>query len=461
MRKHLFNNLNPNFFNPLASPNKYVYVDCIFIIYDILDSVEAAFQGDREEIVQALIQYFEDKFDNQSGLEFGSATTPRQKAIFVINYFKECGWLGEEDLGDYKTSLNLFDYSIMIIEVLKSIQSGEQLEYSGEIYSVYALLKNFKVQEGVGILEQVAEQTKKITRRLKALNANIYRYYNNILENKSGADLKEILDNLLNEYKINFFDKAYYNLKTRDSLPRYKGKIIELINKIYNNQLTMTKLSEQTMDLKQIENFDNAYRYVEDVLRYVRDSFNAYDPLVREIDTRNEKYITTAASKILFYTKRGDDLEGIFNRIFKILLDSDEKTFDYTNLFNLVYARNLDEKSLHTQRVYQEDTSPDALLFNEIITDEIKRQKIQMMMKNNIYSKSEINKYALGLLGEKDRIEAAELNIESWEDIIKLVLIFLYSRSIGVSYTCELTTTEVRNNRLVFNNFYIIRRSKK
>lgn len=461
MKKRLFDNLNPNFFGPLASRNKDVYVDCIFIIYDILDSVEASFQGEREYIVQTLIQYFEDKYEDSEQYDFESANTPRQKANYVINYFKDCGWLGEEDLGDYKTAINLFDYSIMVIEVLKSIQSGEQLEYSGEIYAVYTLLKNFKPEEGVGILEQVSEQTRKITRRLKALKANIYRYYFDILQNKNGAELKEILDNLLTEYKINFFDKAYYNLKTKDSLPRYKGTIIELINKLYNNQLTMTKLAEQTMELKKIENFDNAYHFVEDELRHVRDAFNAFDSLIREIDTKNEQYITSAASKILFLTKRSDDLEGIFNRIFELFLKSDEEAFDYTNLFNLVNARNIDSESLHTQRTYQEDTNPDILVFNDIITDEIKRQKVQLMMKNNIYSKTEINKYTLSLLNNKDRVDASELTLETNEDLIKLVLIYLYSRSLGVSYTCEVTNTEVKNNFLTFNNFYIIRRNKK
>lgn len=56
----LFDVINPNFFNVLSSPNKEIYVDCIFIIYESLDSVEDSFQGDREFVMQRLIHYFDE-----------------------------------------------------------------------------------------------------------------------------------------------------------------------------------------------------------------------------------------------------------------------------------------------------------------------------------------------------------------------------------------------------------------
>lgn len=465
MKRKLFKNLNESFFNPLSSPNKDIYVDCLFILYDVLDSVEASFQAERELIIQILMQYFEDRDPevNNDLLEFEECTTPRKKAVAVINYFKECGWIGEEELGDYKTSINLFDYTIMIAEVLLSIATGEQLEYSGEIFAVFTLLKNFSIDEGVGILEQAVLQTKKITRRLKALKANIYRYYFDILNTRKDQPLNDILDTLLNEYKVNFFDKSYYNLKTKDSLPRYKNVIIKLINSIHDDELQMTQLSEQLMRLKDIAEYDIAYHQIEENLREIKDSFNAFDNLIREIDIKNEQYITAAASRILFLTKRSDDLEGIFNRIFDILLKSNEKEFDYNSLFNLCGTRNLDDESLRKPRIYREEIEAETLLFDDSIIDEnIKREKIRLMMKNNAYGQGEINKYALGLLGDNDEIDAKDISLETEEDLIKLVLIYLYSRSPNAKYTCETLDTDVRNNFVTFNDFLIkIRRKRK
>lgn len=453
----LFDIIDPNFFNVLSSPNREIYVDCIFIIYDALDSVEDSFQGEREFVVQRLINYF-DELELKGEVDFEDARTSRQKATAVINYFRDCGWLGEEDLGDYKTSLNLFDYTIKIIDVLKSIQSQEQVEYTGEIYAVYALLKNFTLDEGLGIIEQAYDSTNEIIKKLKALKANIYRYYHDITVQHDKQDLQHLLEKLLVEYKNNFFDNAYYNLKTKDSLPRYKKAILDKVLRIYNEDDTMDTLAHAVMKDKKIDDYDDAFHYIEEKLRFIGDSFSAFENLILAIDRKNEQYVSAAASKILFLTNHSDDIEGIFNRIFKIVIDSDEETFDYSKLFNLVQARNLDTESLYTQRRYRIETDPEPVtVLDDLITDEFKRKKIEFLVKNNIYGKKEINRYVLTHLNHSSNIEASNLPLDTEEDYIKLILIFLYSRSVGMDYQVELLNRETKNNFATFNNFLIKR----
>ena len=383
----LFDVINPNFFNVLSSPNKEIYVDCIFIIYDSLDSVEDAFQGDREFVMQRLIHYF-DEMELKGVNEFDDNRTSRQKATAVINYFKESGWLGEEELGDYKTSLNLFDYTIKIVDTLRSIKDRDQIEYTGEIFTVYSVLQNFVLEEGLGIIEQAYDSTNQIIKNLKGLKANIYRYYYDITLNQDAQDLQNLLEKLLVEYKNNFFDNAYYNLKTKDSLPRYKKAILDKVLDIYNSDEIMNSLALQTMEAKKIEDYDEAFHYIEEKVRFIADSFNAFDYLILAIDRKNEQYVSAAASKILFLTNHSDDIEGIFNRIFKIVVDSDEDSFEYDQLFNLFHARNLDTESLYTQRRLRVDTDPEPVtVLDDLITDEFKRKKIQFLVKNNIYGK--------------------------------------------------------------------------
>ncbi|MGI6782011.1 MAG: Wadjet anti-phage system protein JetA family protein [Acholeplasmataceae bacterium] len=453
----LFDVINPNFFNVLSSPNKEIYVDCIFIIYESLDSVEDAFQGDREFVMQRLIHYF-DELELKGVNEFDDNRTSRQKATAVINYFKESGWIGEEELGDYKTSLNLFDYTIRIVDVLKSIKDREQVEYTGEIFTVYSVLQNFNVDEGVGIIEQAYDSTNQIIKNLKGLKANIYRYYYDITLNQDNQDLQNLLEKLLVEYKNNFFDNAYYNLKTKDSLPRYKKSIIDKTLDIYNDDEIMHQLALNTMEVKKIEDYDEAFHYIEEKLRFITDSFNAFDYLILAIDRKNEQYVSAAASKILFLTNHSDDIEGIFNRIFKIVVDSNEDEFEYDQLFNLFHARNLDTESLYTQRRLRIDADPEPVtILDDLISDELKRQKIQFLVKNNIYGKKEINRYVLAKLNHAGQIEASALPLESEEDYIKLILIFLYSRSVGMDYHIEMLHRETKSNFATFNNFLIIR----
>jgi len=453
---HLFDTIHSNFFSVLSSPNKKTYIDCIFIIYHAIDSIEDAFQGDREFIVSKLVDYF----DEQPAQEFldidedEPARTSRQKATHVINVLKKNGWLGEEELGDYKTSLNLFDYSIQMIDLLESITHNIQSEYTGEIFTVYSLLSSFTIEEGIGVLEQAHQKTHDIIRKLKSLKANIYRYYYDITKKQSKQDLQALLEKLLVEYKQNFFDSAYYNLKTTDSLPRYKRSILESISRIQNNEDTMDSLAKIVMRVKRYEDYNDAFHYVEDRLRFITDSFIALEHLILAIDRKNEQYISAAASKILFFTNQSDDIEGIFNRLFKIILSN--KEIDYNRLFFLTQARNLDTQSLYNQRRLRIEPVPEELdVDHDFISDEYKQEKINALLKNNIYGKKEIDEHVKHLLNNQKSIEASHVLLETQEDFIKLILIFLYSKSIGMHYDIELLGKEVKNNFVTFQNFRI------
>ncbi|HAX03572.1 MAG: hypothetical protein A2Y45_10025 [Tenericutes bacterium GWC2_34_14] len=453
---HLFDTIHPNFFSVLSSPNKKTYVDCIFIIYHTIDTVEDAFQGDREVIIQRLIDYFDEQpLDEFLDVEEDEpARTSRQKALHVINILKKNGWLGEEELGDYKTSLNLFDYSIQLIDMLENISQNRQSEYTGEIYTVYSLLSSFNIDEGIGVLEQAYQKTHDILRKLKALKANIYRYYFDITKKHNKNDLHHLLEKLLVEYKQNFFDSAYYNLKTTDSLPRYKRFILESISKIQNNEILMDQLAYKVQNIKRVEDYNDAFHYVEDRLRFITDSFASLEHLILAIDRKNEQYISAAAAKILFLTNQSDDIEGIFNRLFKIILTN--KEVNYNEIFYLTQMKNFDTGSLYNQRRMRVETIPEEITFDDdLISEEYRREKIKALLKNNIYGKKEIDEHVKHLLNGETQMDASDVQIETQEDYVKLILIFLYSKSVGMHYDVQLLGKECKNNFVTFQNFRI------
>lgn len=456
---HLFEIIPHNFFSVLSSPNKDIYIDCIFIIYQSLDSLEDGFQGDRENIVSRLVDYFDDKSQHELEDEEGIRTS-RQKATHVINVLKSAGWIGEEELGDYRTSLNFFDYSIQIIDTLDKIRTGNQNEYTGEIFAVYSILKSFHLEEGIGILEQAYQKTHDVIRKLRTLKANIYRYYHDITTKKSKQDLQALLEKLLVEYKENFFDRAYYNLKTKDSLPRYKQSIFQSVNTILNNEAVMDYMANEVMGLKKIEEYNEAYLYVEERLRFIYDSFNSLELLIDSIDRKNEQYISAASSKILFLTNTSDDIEGLFNQLFQIIVGGGK--IDYNEIISLSQVRNLDTLSLYNQRRHRVETIPEEIYdMDDYITDELKQRQLRAIFKNTIFSKKEINSFVISLLNGADSYQASEIEINNSDDYIRLLLIFLYSKSIGMSYDIELLNNRVENNFIKFNDFKIMKKGSK
>lgn len=455
---HLFDRIPDTFFTVLSSPNKKIYIDCIFIIYDATNSIEDSFQGERSFVVSKLIDYFEElegEFEEGEQL----LSTPRQKSNAVINVLKEHGWLGEEEIGDYKTSLNFFDYSIQIIDLLKRIARNEQIEYTGEIFTIYSLLQSFELADGLTILEQAYNKADDVLRKLKTLRANIYRFYYDLVQKRDDNDnLQLILDKLLVDYKENFFDNAYYKLKTTDSLPRYKRIILERINDIYQNEKYLDELTNQVLLQNKIPEYNDAFNYVEEKIRFIKDAMDAIEYLIQSIDEKNELYINAAASKIMFLTNSSEDFEGLINRLFKIILK--EKEFDYTNIFNLSDIRNVDSGSLFTIRRRRVEPEPEIIDYDYDIPDDIKERKIAQLTKANIYSKIEINKHVKYLLNGESRIKASEVLLETNEDFVKLILVFLYSKSVDVIYDVRLLNYQARIGNIRFNEFEIFRRGK-
>lgn len=452
---NLFDHIPDTLFNILSSPNKKIYVDCLFVIYDATNSIEDAFQGERNFVIGKLVDYF-DELKEQFEVENAEATTSRQKSVAVINTLKANGWLGEEELGDYKTSLNLFDYSIKILDLLKKIMQGEHMEYTGEIYTVYSLLASFDIDEGLTIIEQAYKKIDDVLRKLKTLKANIYRFYYDLVQSHKKDDLHEVLERLLIDYKNNFFDTAYYQLKTTDSLPRYKRSIIENINKVYQNDSYLELMANQVLKQRKKTEYNDAFDYVESRIRFIKDSIEAIEYLVNAIDEKNELYINAAASKIMFLTNTSEDLEGLLNRLFKVILK--EKEFDYSSIFNLVRARNLDDNSLQTVRRPRVDAVAEEINYEQFISEEVKERKMESILRSNRFNKSEINKHVENILDGRDYIKASEIEIETNEDFVKLILIFLFSKSVGMKYDVRLLNYDVRIGQIKFAEFEIFKK---
>ena len=70
-------------------------------------------------------------------------------------------------------------------------------------------------------------------------------------------------------------------------------------------------------------------------------------------------------------------------------------------------------------------------------------------------NKKEIDEHVKQLLEGKQSIEASQINLETQEDFVRLILIFLYSKSVGMHYDVEPLGKECKNNFVTFQNFKI------
>lgn len=449
----LFNVIDNKFFSVLSAPNRELYLDCIFEIYQRVDELEANQENTKEKIIEE-IEYL----INSRGTEViyeddaEDLLDVRSKARYVVNHIKECGWIYEEDLGHNVVVINFYAHATRIVRMLREIAASTQLEYTGFIKSIYLLTKDLSISKEIAQIEQIHKQTDELIANLKSLKSTIFTYYNNIIKKALFENAQQIFDELL-RYKGDFFDKAYLNLKTYDNLSKYKDTIIKTIRAVRIDEALISELTAARMD-DTYNTTEAAERFVTDRLDYVVDSFNAVDRLIHTIDDKNRKYIQAAISKAMFFINRSDDFEGMFNRLVE-LINEGKMEYGKDYKFNLFSSKNLDRNSLYTAReVNRSKAELDKINVGEIdagYTDE----KIQEIMRSTEFSYDEIGKYAQKLLKGKVKIRASEMPSGSNQEFVKIVLLYLYSRSHGCKYRVVSTCEKVTVNGVTFYDFIL------
>lgn len=449
----IFSIIDEKFFSVLSTPSRELYLDCILEMYQRVDELEAMQENTKDKIIDEIEYLIESRgsieIDEDDARELSDV---RSKARYVVNHIKDCGWTYEEDLGHNVILINFYAHASRVVRLLREIAASTQLEYTGYIKSIYLLTKDLVVSKEIAQIEQIHKQTDELISNLKSLKSTIFTYYNNIIKKALFENAHQIFDELL-RYKGDFFDKAYLNLKTYDNLSKYKDTILKTITEIKTSQALMSELTAARID-DTYTTSEEAERFVADRLDYVADNFNAVDRLIHTIDDKNRKYIQAAISKAMFFINRSDDFEGMFNRLVELINDGKiQYGRDYT--FNLFSSKNLDKNSLWTARkVTRSRTELDKIVVGKI-DEEVADEKIKEIMKSTEFSYDEIGKYAKKILGEKVRIRASEIPNSSSQDFVKIVLLYLYSRSYDCKYRVVSTDTKVTVKGVTFYDFIL------
>lgn len=82
------------------------------------------------------------------------------------------------------------------------------------------------------------------------------------------------------------------------------------------------------------------------------------------------------------------------------------------------------------------------------------------LFKVNLFFKKEINNYVIYLLGDVLKILVSYIELELNDDFVKLILIFLFSKLIGMVYDVRLLNYDMRIGYIKFIDFEIFVKGK-
>ena len=463
MVKSLFSVLPPNFFNPLASPSRELYADCILAIYNAYKA-ELSYGVDKENIISTLTAYFDSL---QTGVSFAEDTADgndsRSRALWTVNYLRDCGWLDIESERNYQFNVVLRDYAISFIRTMGDVLKNEETEYQGLISQIHAILQNEELyaKPYEYILKNVASSTEQLISSLKKLNVSIKRH---IDKQTQKLEWTEILD-LFNVYQEKIVSKAYKRMTTSENVSRFRISIVRNLDRMSEDDAVMVRLVSGYKEVEQESDDGTAHANVLSMINDVKSAFFSLDKIIDEIKRKHTFYVANAVSRAKFVLSSDTNQEGKINQILRYLSEGERAeagaagTVSLDDYFEMFPQRYLSEESIRAYTSKRKLAEMESLSDSPVVSDaerEARRREEIEKQRKRIFLKK-IDGLVLDLLGERNEMQAKELPMRSRKEFLSVIYIRIYGQSSRVFRT-EKLSDRIRTDNYEFSNFRIVRR---
>lgn len=436
---NLFDVINPLMFTVFVREDKRTNYELLSFIYDVFMSKRNVQVISRDDLVDDLEAYIDthpfDDFDEDDEYDKQNKDH-RYMASSKLSRFKKTGWLEEDTTEGFSTTLSLTNDAIVILESLRNLIEREKkpIEFTGYFYLISKALENFDFRQSKGIIEQVYEETLSLFHGLQGLLPKIRRFTEKMI-NDDKLSPKEVLDLLVDKYRDQVLLKVFYNLKTRDNPSKYTAKILlELNNLRYNHMDEIVRnvlITDWIVNPSKEEINKIREKYADQLEECIR-RFESVDNLVALIDEKNTKFHTSAQAKFEFLLSNKKDVTGLLQNALKVIKNADS-TIDFGEAIPLYVSMQVDQNSLYNRAkakeksdvYYQEEPLASSEDFNLAMA--------KLFMEDE-YSKDKVNDFVLKEMGDSKEKSSKDIEINSWNELIMLMMIEAYSSYDDMKY---------------------------
>ena len=324
---NLFEAIPANLFSIFNSKNREIYVTTLFALrqsfkQELAIEKELLIQQLANTLHQDLLNLDIDEEDATDGKKISKDATSLSR--FIIKRLAETGWIEFEYGVDtsFKEYIALSPYSIKIINTLYGIALEDEQGYNTYMYSIYSNLiqadsdrKDFMY----AALLNAYDRTQELENELKTLYHNIRRKYN-----KLGflMNVNDVLVDHFDDYQRKIITQIYMPLKTKDSLNRFKGSVVQVLLKWLRDPSTLESLQKQAMTYQAFNSFDDVKESIITKVYFIVDKLNELEELIDKIDSKNTEYVSATADKMRTLLTNDKSIKAKMTRLMELLKDS-------------------------------------------------------------------------------------------------------------------------------------------
>ena len=466
----IFEVVGEDFFKPLTSYYKSIYWQCIRIIYDSYRS-ELSYGIDREHLTQKLEYFFDSLGIDEMQFEDDAQVLndSRSKASAFLRKLKECRWVEYEIGSDQRTKVIMPSYAVSVVKNLDAVSIGRETEYQSELSAIYSLLTNPELMNDpyLQVIKPVYDRTSDLFTALKQLNSSIKKYIDALTVDKTA---EEIIANF-DKYYSEIGSKAFHRLYTSNNVSRFRTVILSKLSDFLTDSDNFEKVSWGYQKVEGEPDLTEAKDKVRAIIIEIIDYFRAYDDIVKEIENKHARYLSSTVRRARFLLMNTNNTEGKISTILRYMSDmfnQDEENWleedapdDMCKLFNIFTQGFISNESIKSMPISRRITDVEDVFSPLRLSDE-ERTAIRMATyeKNkNRFSRKNVSEYVESLLHDKDVLMASELTINTKRDMIRVIFISLYGQSGRNPFVVIPKAETIEKQGFVYHDFEIRRRT--
>jgi len=439
---NLFKIVDERFFTPLTSKNKRIYVKALLLLHDQFKLEWRIAKSDLSIMLtnELRSEYEFYQFDEEEDQSYSAFSN------LIMRKLEETKWIeyeyGEKDFQQY---IIIPEYAISFIETIYEVINGKSVEYNTYVYSTYSSLKQAHgdQKDYLNAFLIAHKNTTELLSKLKTLLTNIKRYHKNLSDH---SDIASIAREHFHEFKTEISDKIYHPLKTFDSVPRFKGPIIEIINDWIVDDDIINKIVEDGINRKHFEE-EMAMEHVVFMMNEIVEIYERVNALLKLIDQKNTAYTKATIERMEYMLNVDGSIKGKLVNILKKLPEYTESTFD---LFNVSTVTNLCEASLYKRREQVIRKSKGVEFLPEMNQLDMKSEVEDLRKQiDTSYNNKQIQAYMRSAFGNQNEIDSSDIDIIDDDGYIKLILSMLKHDDRQSFYKVEFEEEQVLKDQYV------------
>lgn len=435
----LFDKVNADFFQPLTSKHKELYVNISMQIEKIIAS-HGRMSVERDLLVELLEDYvisnelitdITDEEDYENIEPIRDRRSDRFYIGSVLLYLKYHQWIQiDQNVLQKEKSVSLTYYARVFLSFVKDIvNEREQIGYIVRIYASLSSVNEENMVDSYQNLLNANDDFDELIKTLGQADAKIKDYYDIQLK-KVAVDQNQkssILAQYFDEYYEQVIERYLFPTLVNDSLKRYEVRIRNLLHELILNEDMKQVILESAVTHRRIPVDRISTNTIESMLYDMLNKVNAIKDQTMILVEHDNQLRRIIKEKIRNLLQTDLSLHGILLELFQVI-DEDEDFVVHQANKNLQYDRVEYIESSSVMRILDssERKKREAASFvNE--SDSIQEEDLNDFDRFKQFSKKEVEGYYLNMMGTAKSKSIREFPMEHDEDYVKSILLYVNS----------------------------------